>query len=100
VRSSSIASGSPNGGPAGWWTSTAEPRPRFCRKRRRLGPTLTGGSGRLGRIKLWAIDFQFDETADRRRLELANIVDEFTGEALAMRVGRSWNEDQLVEATD
>ena len=38
---------------------------------------------------MWAIDFQFDETADRRRLKLCNIVDEFTREALAMDVGRS-----------
>ena len=34
---------------------------------------------------VWAIDFQFDETADRRRLKLCNIVDEYTREALAMR---------------
>ena len=31
------------------------------------------------------MDFQFDETADGRRLKLANIVDEHTREALAMR---------------
>ena len=36
---------------------------------------------------VWALDFQFDETPDRR-LKLANIVDEHTREALAMRVGR------------
>ena len=36
--------------------------------------------------QVWAIDFQFDETADRRRLKLLNIVDEHTREALAMRV--------------
>ncbi len=34
-----------------------------------------------------ALDFQFDETADRRRLKLLNIVDEHTREALAVRVG-------------
>ena len=38
---------------------------------------------------VWAIDFQFDETTDQRRLKLANIVDEHTREALAMRVGPS-----------
>ena len=32
---------------------------------------------------------EFDETADQRRLKLANIVDEYTREALAMRVGRT-----------
>ena len=37
--------------------------------------------------QVWAVDFQFDETADGRRLKLANIVDEHTREALAMRFG-------------
>jgi putative transposase len=45
---------------------------------------------------VWAIDFEFDETADARRLKLANIVDEHTREALAMRVGRSCTADDLV----
>ena len=49
---------------------------------------------------MWAIDFQFDETADGRRLKLANVVDEFTREALAIRVGRSCNADQLVEVIE
>jgi hypothetical protein len=30
----------------------------------------------------WAVDFQVDETADRRRIKLSNIVDEYTREAL------------------
>jgi putative transposase len=33
-------------------------------------------------------------------LKLANIVDEFTREALAIRVGRSCNADQLVEVIE
>jgi putative transposase len=45
---------------------------------------------------VWALDFQFDETADRRRLKLLNIVDEHTREALAMRVGRTCTADQVV----
>ena len=45
---------------------------------------------------VWALDFQFDETADHRRLKLLNVVDEHTREALAMRVGRSCDADQLV----
>ena len=47
--------------------------------------------------QVWAIDFQFDETADGRRVKLANIVDEYTREALAMRVGRTCTADDLVE---
>jgi len=45
---------------------------------------------------VWAVDFQFDETSDGRRLKLTNIVDEHTREALVMRVGRSCTADDLV----
>jgi transposase InsO family protein len=44
----------------------------------------------------WALDFIFDETADRRRLKLCNIVDEYTREALAIRVDRTCTADQVV----
>jgi putative transposase len=47
--------------------------------------------------QVWAIDFQFDQTSDGRRIKLANIVDEHTREALAMRVGRTCTADDLVE---
>jgi putative transposase len=47
--------------------------------------------------EVWAIDFQFDETADRRRIKLCNIVDEYTREALAIRVDRSCTADDVVE---
>jgi transposase InsO family protein len=45
---------------------------------------------------VWALDFQFDELADQRRLKLLNVVDEHTREALAMRVRRSCDADQVV----
>jgi putative transposase len=45
---------------------------------------------------VWALDFQFDETADQRRLKMLNIVDEHTREALAMEVDRSMGADQVV----
>jgi transposase InsO family protein len=45
---------------------------------------------------VWALDFQFDETADGRRLKLLNIVDEHTREALAMRVGRTCDAEDVV----
>jgi transposase InsO family protein len=32
---------------------------------------------------VWAIDFQFDETADGRPVKIPNVTDEFTREALA-----------------
>jgi putative transposase len=82
------------------WRAEGLRRAQFCRKRRRLGPTLTGRL-RAGRPnQVWAIDFQFDETANGRRLKLANVVDEYTRQALAMRVGRSCSADQLVEVIE
>lgn len=45
---------------------------------------------------VWALDFQFDETADQRRLKLLNIVDEHTREALDMDVNRSTGADAVV----
>lgn len=49
---------------------------------------------------VWALDFQFDETADLRRLKLLNIVDEHTREALAMDVDRSMGADQVVACVE
>jgi putative transposase len=45
---------------------------------------------------VWAVDFQFDEIADRRRLKLCNIVDEFTREALAIRVARNCTAENVI----
>jgi putative transposase len=45
---------------------------------------------------VWAIDFMFDETSDRRRLKLCNIVDEYTREALAIRVDRTCTAEDIV----
>jgi putative transposase len=70
------------------WREEGLRRPVRTRKRRRVA---TGTAERLGAERpnhVWAIDFEFDQTADGRRLKLANIVDEHTREALAMRVGR------------
>ncbi len=74
--------------------------PQRPRKRRRV---RLDSSERLRAERpnqVWAIDFQFDETADQRRLKLTNIVDEYTREALAMRVGRHCTADDLVTELD
>ena len=66
------------------------------RKRRRVGP---GQKQRLRATHaghVWAIDFMFDETSDRRRLKLCNIVDEYTREALAIRVDRTCTAEDLI----
>ena len=49
---------------------------------------------------VWGLDFEFDETADLRRLKLLNIVDEHTREALAMDVDRSITGDDIVTALE
>jgi putative transposase len=45
---------------------------------------------------VWAFDFQFDETSDRRRIKLCNIVDEYTREALAIRVARNCTAEDVI----
>jgi putative transposase len=49
---------------------------------------------------VWAMDFQFDQTADGRTLKLLNVVDEFTREALAIEVDRSIDADYVVRVLD
>ena len=70
--------------------------PPVKNKKRRPG----GSDGTLLRAghpnHVWGLDFQFDETADLRRLKLLNIVDEHTREALAMDVDRSMGADKVV----
>ena len=65
-----------------------------------LGPTLTDRLRASRANQVWAVDFQFDETADQRRLKMANVVDEFTREGLAIRVGRSCDADQLIDVLE
>jgi putative transposase len=79
------------------WRQEGLIRPVKSRKRRRL----PGGQKQRLRAtranEVWAVDFQFDETSDRRRIKLCNIVDEYTREALAIRVGRSCTADDVVD---
>ena len=78
------------------WRSEGLRRPAPCKRKRRR-PDAGVELFRAERpAHVWALDFQFDETADHRRLKLLNIVDEHSREALAMRVGRSCDADQVV----
>jgi putative transposase len=79
------------------WREEGLRRPVRAGKRRRVTPDQTERLRAERPNQVWAIDFQFDETADRRRLKLANIVDEHTREALAMQVGRTCTADDLIE---
>ena len=82
------------------WRDEGLRRPAPCKRKRTRPP---GGAPLLRAERpneVWALDFQFDETADRRRLKLLNIVDEHTREALAMRVGRTCDADTVVAVID
>jgi len=72
--------------------------PARRRKRQRLGAS-TVPAARLAAQRpdqVWALDFQFDQTADGRILKLLHVVDEFTREALAMRCERRIDADEAV----
>jgi putative transposase len=68
------------------------------RKRQRLG-TSTIPAKRLradAPDHVWALDYQFDQTADGRILKLLHVVDEFTREALAIECHRRIDADKTV----
>ncbi len=78
------------------WRQEGLRRPVRARKRRR---SSNGQAVRLRATKpneVWAVDFQFDETSDRRRIKLCNIVDEYTREALAIRVDRTCTAENVI----
>jgi putative transposase len=82
------------------WREEGLKRPQRCTKRRRVRLDSPERLRAEHPNHVWAIDFQFDETADYRRLKLANIVDEYTREALSMEVTRSMGADELIEVLD
>jgi putative transposase len=72
------------------------------RKRQRLGDS-TVPAKRLRAERpdhVWALDFQFDQTADGRILKLLHVVDEFTREALAIECCRRIDADQTATTLD
>lgn len=77
-----------------WREEALKVQPRH-RKRRRLPPGEQAERAEHPN-HVWAIDFQFDATTDGRQIKIANMVDEFTREALAGRVGRSCTAEDLV----
>ena len=68
------------------------------RKRQRLGVSTVPAQGLSAERPdhVWALDFQFDQTADGRILKLLNIVDEFTREALEVLCERRIDADRTV----
>jgi putative transposase len=78
------------------WRQEGLRRPVRARKRQRVAPAQKRRlqAERPGHV--WAIDFIFDETSNRRRLKIAAIIDEYTREALAIRVDRTCTSEDLV----
>jgi transposase InsO family protein len=76
--------------------------PARRRKRQRLG-TSSCPADRLAAEHpdhVWALDYQFDQTQDGRRLKLLNVVDEHTREALIIEVNRRIDADATVKVLD
>ena len=87
---------------------TAAPEPQAQRRfpQRRRKKRLTGVGVVVGAMSpirpniIWAMDFQFDTTADGRTLKMLNVIDEFTREALAIQVDRGIAADGVVAVLD
>jgi putative transposase len=75
--------------------------PQRRRKKRLTGIGVTVGA--MSPIRpnvIWAMDFQFDTTADGRTLKMLNVIDEFTREALDVHVDRRIDADGVVAVLD
>ena len=72
--------------------------PQRRRKRQRLGESTVPAARLCAQRpdQVWALDFQFDQTADGRILKLLHVVDEFTREALAIECRRRIDADATV----
>jgi putative transposase len=78
------------------WREEGLRRPARTRKRRRVSPDSGERLRAVRPNQVWALDFQFDETSDRRRIKSLHVVDEHTREALAMRVSRTCTSEEVV----
>ncbi|MEA2230445.1 MAG: putative transposase [Solirubrobacteraceae bacterium] len=72
--------------------------PQRRRKRQRLGNSMVPADRLRAQAPdhVWALDFQFDQTADGRILKLLHVVDEFTREALTIECHRRIDADKTV----
>ena len=83
-----------------WRDEGLQRPPQRRAKRRRLS------DGTAARLRarcpndVWALDFQFDETADLRRIKLLNVVDEFTRKALAVDAAHRIDSDGVVATVE
>ncbi len=81
-----------------WREEGLKVQPRHRKRRRPPSGEQVHRASRPNHV--WAIDFQFDATSDGRMVKIANLVDEFTREALAGRVARHCTATDLVEVLE
>src|ERR1700712_5744520 len=75
--------------------------PQRRRKKRLTGiGVAVGAMSPIRPNVIWAMDFQFDTTADGSTMKMLNVIDEFTREALAIDVDRSIDADGVVDVLD
>jgi putative transposase len=84
------------------WREEGLREPRRRRKRQRLGESTVPASRLVAERPdhVWAIAFQWDQTADGHNLKLLHVVDEFTREALAIECRRRIDSDHTVDVLD
>jgi putative transposase len=76
--------------------------PQRRRKRQRLGDATVPAKRLRAEAPdhVWALDFQFDQTADGRILKLLHVVDEFTREALTIECHRCIDAEKTVSTLE
>lgn len=83
------------------WREEGLQRPQPCkRKRPRTAPAEVKRLRAEYPAHVWAMDFQFDETADGRRLKFLNVVNEFPRQALAIRVERCCKAETVIDVLE
>jgi transposase InsO family protein len=73
---------------------------RKRRKRRLLGTTTQWVHRACFPNHVWSYDFVFDQTEDARQLKCLTVVDEFTRQGLAIRIGRSLTAGDVIRILD
>lgn len=80
------------------WREAGLRVPAKPKKRRRAGASSAETPEKAEHPgHIWALDFQHDATEAGTELRFLNVIDEFTREALAIRVSRSFTADETAE---
>jgi putative transposase len=83
------------------WRAEGLKVPYRKKKKRPTGRgAMVGAMSPIRPNVLWALDFQFDQTADAKTLKLLNVIDEFTRECPAIVTERSIDADGVVACLD